>query len=94
MITPQLSDGHVFHQYTIRILNGQRDRVKQALAEAGIGAMIYYPFPQDRLPIYSGQYPANPVSDALGKEVLSLPIWPELSEETSTLVAKTLIETL
>ncbi|MEL6470767.1 MAG: DegT/DnrJ/EryC1/StrS family aminotransferase [Cyanobacteria bacterium J06623_4] len=94
VITPQLSDGHVFHQYTIRILNGQRDRVKQALAEAGIGAMIYYPFPQDRLPIYSGQYPANPVSDALGKEVLSLPIWPELSEETSTLVAKTLIETL
>ncbi|MEL6603716.1 MAG: DegT/DnrJ/EryC1/StrS family aminotransferase [Cyanobacteria bacterium J06614_10] len=94
VITPQLSDGHVFHQYTVRILNGQRDRVKQALAEAGIGAMIYYPFPQDRLPIYSGQYPANPVSDTLGKEVLSLPIWPELSEDTSTLVAKTLIDSL
>ncbi|MEL6160229.1 MAG: DegT/DnrJ/EryC1/StrS family aminotransferase [Cyanobacteria bacterium J06554_11] len=94
VITPQISDGHVFHQYTVRILDGQRDRVKQSLAEAGIGAMIYYPFPQDRLPIYSGQYSANPVSDALGQEVLSLPIWPELSEENSKLVAKTLIDSL
>lgn len=90
VITPAITDGHVFHQYTIRILGGKRDHVKQALADKGIGAMIYYPFPQDRLPVYDGQYPANPVSDELGEEVLSLPIWPELSEETSEQVVNAL----
>lgn len=94
VVTPAIADGHVFHQYTIRILDGKRDRVQQSLAEAGIGSMVYYPFPQDRLPIYDGQYPANPVSDELGKQVLSLPMWPELSPETSQFVVKTLRESL
>ncbi|MGD1898662.1 MAG: DegT/DnrJ/EryC1/StrS family aminotransferase [Phormidesmis sp.] len=94
IITPKLSDGHVFHQYTVRILDGKRDRVKQALADAGIGAMIYYPFPQDRLPVYKGQYAANPVSDELGEEVLSLPMWPELSAETSQQVVNALKSSL
>ncbi|MGC1308661.1 MAG: DegT/DnrJ/EryC1/StrS family aminotransferase [Phormidesmis sp.] len=82
VITPPIAEGCVFHQYTIRILGGRRDRVKKSLADAGIGSMIYYPIPQDRLPIYDGQHPTNQVSEALGKEVLSLPIWPELSQET------------
>lgn len=82
ILTPELADGHVFHQYTIRILGGQRDRVQQYLAEQGIGSMIYYPIPQDQLPVYKGQYAANPVSDMLAGEVLSLPIWPELEQVT------------
>jgi len=90
VITPAITDGHVFHQYTIRILGGQRDRVKQALADNGIGAMIYYPFPQDQLPVYKGQYPANPVSNELGEEVLSLPIWPELDTPTNEKVVNAL----
>lgn len=94
VITPELTDGHVFHQYTIRVLEGKRDHVQQSLANAGIGSMVYYPFPQDRLPIYAEQYPANPVSDELGGQVLSLPIWPELSPETSRFVVKTLQNSL
>lgn len=94
VITPALSDGHVFHQYTIRILGGKRDHVQRSLAAAGIGSMVYYPFPQDRLPIYDGQYSANPVSDELGNQVLSLPMWPELSPETSQFVVRTLQESL
>ncbi|MBD2297084.1 DegT/DnrJ/EryC1/StrS aminotransferase family protein [Nostoc sp. FACHB-190] len=78
VIAPHLADGHVFHQYTIRILNGKRDIVQQHLAAQGIGSMIYYPVPQDQLPVYKGQYPANLVSDLLATQVLSLPIWPEL----------------
>jgi dTDP-4-amino-4,6-dideoxygalactose transaminase len=78
VVTPELADGHVFHQYTIRILNGKRDQVQKYLSAAGISTMIYYPVPQDQLPVYQGQYPANPVSDLLATEVLSLPIWPEL----------------
>lgn len=81
IIIPELSDGHVFHQYTIRVLNGKRDQLANSLAAAGISTMIYYPIPQDRLPIYSGQYPINPVSDQLSKQVLSLPIWAELDDE-------------
>jgi dTDP-4-amino-4,6-dideoxygalactose transaminase/predicted nucleic acid-binding protein len=83
IITPEIADGHVFHQYTIRILNGKRDSLKNYLNEQGIGSMIYYPIPQDKLPIYQGQYEENPVSDLLATEVLSLPIWSEL--ETSVI---------
>ncbi|MEH1855869.1 MAG: DegT/DnrJ/EryC1/StrS family aminotransferase [Nostoc sp.] len=90
VVTPELADGHVFHQYTIRILDGKRDRVHKYLADKGIGTMIYYPIPQDRLPVYAGKYPANPISDELGTQVLSLPIWPELADEKITEITKAL----
>jgi dTDP-4-amino-4,6-dideoxygalactose transaminase len=82
IITPKITAGHVFHQYTIRVLHGQRDGLRQALADQGIGTMIYYPVPQHLLPVYQGQYPAYPVSQQLAQEVLSLPIWPELADDT------------
>jgi dTDP-4-amino-4,6-dideoxygalactose transaminase len=81
LVTPGLAEGHVFHQYTIRITGGKRDKVQQYLTEQGIGTMIYYPIPQDQLPVYKGQYEACPVSDLAAQEVLSLPIWPELEED-------------
>ncbi len=81
VIAPEITSGHVFHQYTIRIVKGDRDRVASDLAAQGISTMIYYPIPQDRLPIYAGKYPSNEVSDKLGTQVLSLPIWAELNEE-------------
>ncbi|MEO1386159.1 MAG: DegT/DnrJ/EryC1/StrS family aminotransferase [Cyanobacteria bacterium J06634_6] len=90
VMTPAITDGHVFHQYTVRILDGKRDQVKQSMADAGVGSMIYYPFPLDLLPVYEGQYEPNPVSNELGKEVLSLPMWPELSPEISERVVKAL----
>ncbi|MDB9359762.1 DegT/DnrJ/EryC1/StrS family aminotransferase [Nodularia spumigena CS-588/02] len=88
LITPVITDGHVFHQYTIRITGGNRDSVQQYLAGEGIGSMIYYPIPQDKLPVYQGEYPVNPVSDLLATEVLSLPIWPELEAEKIEVVVK------
>ncbi|MDB9340918.1 MULTISPECIES: DegT/DnrJ/EryC1/StrS family aminotransferase [Cyanophyceae] len=88
VITPVITDGHVFHQYTIRITGGNRDGVQQYLAGEGIGSMIYYPIPQDKLPVYQGEYPVNPVSDLLATEVLSLPIWPELESEKIEVVVK------
>ncbi|HBB35146.1 MAG TPA: erythromycin biosynthesis sensory transduction protein eryC1 [Cyanobacteria bacterium UBA9273] len=90
IITPGFVDGHVFHQYTIRITDGKRDRVQQALAEQGIGTMIYYPIPQDRLPIYKGQYATNSLSDELAEQVLSLPIWPDIGLELQELVVQAL----
>jgi len=94
IITPELVEGHVFHQYTIRVTDGKRDKVKESLAAEGIGSMIYYPIPQDQLPVYKGQYEVNPVSELLGREVLSLPIWAEMKPELQTQVIKKIISVL
>ena len=80
VVTPAIVEGHVFHQYTIRVLNGKRDELQAKLAEQGIGTMIYYPVPQDQLPVYQGQYGVSAVSRQYAEEVLSLPIWPEVSQ--------------
>lgn len=79
IVTPQLQKGHVFHQYTVRILAGKRNQLRDHLNAAGIATMIYYPVSQDQLPVYEGQYEKLPVSESLTQEVLSLPIWPEIS---------------
>jgi dTDP-4-amino-4,6-dideoxygalactose transaminase len=91
IITPKVTDGHVFHQYTIRITNGQRDKLKEYLGNRGIASMIYYPIPQDQLPVYQGQYEPLPVSMQLAQEVLSLPLWAELELEKIEAVAKEII---
>ena len=94
IITPELLEGHVFHQYTIRFTNGKRDQVKEYLGSQGIGSMIYYPVPQDQLPVYKGQYPPTPTSDLLAGQVLSLPIWPEIEEEMMERVVGAIKEVL
>lgn len=90
VIPPVVTAGHVFHQYTVRIVNGKRDAVKSYLAAHGIGAMVYYPVPQDCLPVYKGQFPTYPVSEQVAGEVLSLPIWPEIEAATQEQVISTL----
>jgi dTDP-4-amino-4,6-dideoxygalactose transaminase len=54
--------------------------------------MIYYPIPQDKLPVYKGKYDSLPISDRLSSEVISLPIWPELSKEVQEEVVSALVE--
>ena len=44
IIPPKLTEGHVFHQYTIRVLEGKRERVRERLAEEEISTMVYYPY--------------------------------------------------
>jgi dTDP-4-amino-4,6-dideoxygalactose transaminase len=82
VVIPAIVKGHVFHQYTIRVLDGKRDMLQAKLAEQGIGTMIYYPIPQDQLPVYRGQYESCRVSSQYATEALSLPIWPELERGT------------
>jgi dTDP-4-amino-4,6-dideoxygalactose transaminase len=84
------SGRHVYHQYTIRVTGGRRDLVQQKLKESGIGTMIYYPVPIHCLPAYAGQYGSLPVAEAAAGEVLSLPIWPEIQEETQARVVEAL----
>lgn len=94
IITPELADGHVFHQYTIRVTDGKREQVQEYLASQSISTMIYYPIPQDQLPVYKGQYEVNPVSDKLAQEVLSLPIWAELHQLTVEQIVKIIKQAL
>jgi dTDP-4-amino-4,6-dideoxygalactose transaminase len=92
IITPELAPGHVFHQYTIKITGASRDDVQKKLAAVGIGTMIYYPVPQDQLPLYKGLHPENPVSDRLAQQALSLPIWPEIEAGQQATISRFLKE--
>ena len=80
LVLPAIVDGHVFHQFTVRIQGGRRDQAQAALAAAGVQTMIYYPVPVHRLKLYQESHGAVscPVAEQAAEEVLSLPIWPEL----------------
>jgi UDP-2-acetamido-2-deoxy-ribo-hexuluronate aminotransferase len=75
---------HIFHQYTIRILNGKRDQLKAYLESRNIPSMIYYPGPlhmqEAYRPLGYGEN-AFPITSALCREVLSLPMHPEIEQE-------------
>jgi len=85
---------HVYHQYTVRIMDGRRDAVRKRLAEAGIDTMIYYPVPVHRLPVYDGLNPTLSLTEQAADEVLSLPIWPQLSHTVQEQVAASLQKAL
>ncbi len=81
---------HVFHQYTIRIADGRRDQVKEHMAAAGVGSMIYYPHPMHQLPMYRDHARPLPEAEKATDEVLSLPIWPGLEDESILRVVEAL----
>ena len=75
---------HVFHQYTLRVSLDVREELQRYLKKAGIPSMIYYPLPLHWQPAYKDlcRCPLPlPVSEALCKEVLSLPIHTELDKQ-------------
>ena len=72
---------HVFHQYVIRAQ--RRDDLRKFLADRKIGSEIYYPLPLHLQPVFSylGLKAGDlPVSEQAAKEVLALPMFPELTE--------------
>jgi len=81
---------HIWHQYTVR--HPKRDELRAKLEAAGIASMIYYPVPLHRQPLYA---PDNegvelPVTDEAAATVLSLPIYPQLSEAAQKKVCETI----
>lgn len=86
---------HTFHQFTLRVKEGRRDALKQYLAEKGIPSMIYYPVPAHLQPAYQylnykeGDFP---VAEQLCREVLSLPMHTELSENQLQYICKTIVD--
>jgi dTDP-4-amino-4,6-dideoxygalactose transaminase len=91
VIIPEISAGHVFHQYTIRLTQKSRDDVQQKLASDGIGTMVYYPITQDQLPVYKGMYVPQPLSIEVAKQVLSLPMYPELGTDKQKFIVEKLM---
>ncbi len=84
---------HVFHQYTIRV--PRRDAVLKALAERGIGSTVYYPVPIHLQPIYDSlgyKQGDLPETERAAAEVLSLPIYPEMSDAQTESVAAALAD--
>ncbi|WP_235847690.1 DegT/DnrJ/EryC1/StrS family aminotransferase [Paenibacillus tuaregi] len=86
--------GHVYHQFTIRVLDGRRDELKAKLEGKGISTMVYYPVPVHRLPVYRYLGFSLPVSERLASEVLSIPIGPMIDPAVQELVADSIIEAL
>lgn len=73
---------HVWHQYTIRVLNGKRDQAIEKLTAAGIGTGIFYPIPahQQKHIVEMGLGGVSmPISEQAAQEVISLPVHPLLS---------------
>ncbi|MBM3504002.1 MAG: DegT/DnrJ/EryC1/StrS family aminotransferase [Alphaproteobacteria bacterium] len=71
---------HVFHQYVVRA--ERRESLRAALAAAGIGTAVHYPVPVHRQPAYAGRIAVGPAAmrhtEPLAKQVLSLPMYPQL----------------
>ena len=75
-------NSHVFHQYTLRIINSDRDALKNYLNDNKIPCGVYYPVPLHKQKAYAktnADYSAFPVTNQLVKEVISLPMHSELS---------------
>ncbi len=69
---------HVYHQYTIRVVDQDRDAFAARLLELGVGTGVYYPIPNHRLPSFNLTLDL-PQTESAAKEVLSLPVHPSLS---------------
>jgi dTDP-4-amino-4,6-dideoxygalactose transaminase len=73
---------HVYHLYVVR--TPERNRLKEWLESKGIGAGMHYPVPvhmQEAWRRYGGKEYSLPVTEKITSEILSLPMYPELSEE-------------
>ena len=85
---------HTWNQFTLRVANGRRDDLQADLAATDIGSAIYYPVPLHRqecfahLPSFGESLP---VCEKMAGEVLSIPVYPEMSEAQLGHVADTLV---
>ncbi|MBK1895942.1 DegT/DnrJ/EryC1/StrS family aminotransferase [Chryseobacterium paridis] len=96
ILTPKRADNttHVFHQYTLRILNGKRNELQKFLTEKEIPAMIYYPVALRKQKAYFQE--SNDAdfvnTDKLLDQVISLPMHTELDEEQLKYITDAVLE--
>jgi dTDP-4-amino-4,6-dideoxygalactose transaminase len=100
IITPSFNengDDHVFHQYTLRIIDADRDALMQHLLDKGIPCAIYYPIPLHSQKAYiDSRYKEEdfPVTNQLVKEVISLPMHTELEDDQVKFITDSVLEFL
>lgn len=82
IVTPFAGENseHVFHQYTLRLKSGDRNKIVQGMRDFGIPCMIYYPVPLHQQDAYK-QEGNLPISEKLSELVFSLPMHTELKKE-------------
>ena len=88
---PLISNGHVFHQYCIRVKSDLRDSLKQHLKDHKIGSEVYYPIPihkQIAYERYNHQFFPN--SEKAAEEILALPVHPSITNENIQRITNTI----
>ncbi len=88
----QLQVSHVYHQYVVR--TPERDSLKSYLRDNGVGTLIHYPMPVHQQPAYRGrglEGRALPHTEQAAQQVLSLPMYPELTEDQVRLVGRNIV---
>jgi UDP-2-acetamido-2-deoxy-ribo-hexuluronate aminotransferase len=86
---------HVFHQYTLTLIEKDRDGLSRYLTEKGIPSMIYYPVPSHKQKMFAAFGGADyqlPVTDWLTERVISLPIHTELDEEQQGFIISNVLD--
>lgn len=85
IVIPEITDGHVVHQYTIRVLNEKRDALQKHLQTSGVGSIIYYPYPLHKMKVFgdgrSSMACSQEHAEQATAEVLSLPVEPLMRED-------------
>jgi dTDP-4-amino-4,6-dideoxygalactose transaminase len=95
IVTPPVrpENESIFNQYTVRVLDGRRDQLADHLRERGVGSGVYYPVPLHLQECFAylgyreGQFPE---SERACREVLSLPVFPELTESQLAYVVESI----
>jgi dTDP-4-amino-4,6-dideoxygalactose transaminase len=85
---------HVYHQYTL--LTGRREAVMAKLAEQQISSAVYYPIPLHKQDVFAKAYAGTslPVAEDVACRCMSLPVYPEMTDEQVQLVAAAVKEAL
>lgn len=97
VVTPEIPEGgrHVFHCYVVRVPDGRRDALRAYLSERGIGTGVHYPVPihlQEAAGFLGYRQGDLPVTERLANEVVSLPMYAELTDAQVDTVASAVAE--
>ena len=90
VVTVPYEDGkgmHIYHQYTI--LTVRREQVMAKLSEQQVSSAVYYPIPLHRQDVFANDFAgiSLPVAEETASHCMSLPVYPEMPEESVRLVA-------
>lgn len=91
IIVPQVTDGHVFHLYVVRV--GNRELLQSSLKQRGIATGVHYPIPCHKQPCMVDFHAQSlPVTEGIVEGIVSLPLYPELTKDQQDYVIESVLE--